>query len=86
MKKYFFILAAAIGFAACSDNSSNGSGTSIDSASMAPTEAAPQDNTNPSDNTMPPNGNAPDSTTMNDSGSSGSPNSQTPSTDQNQSR
>jgi hypothetical protein len=39
---------------------------------------------------MPPNGNAPDSTTMYDSSHSGSsttaPNSETPSTDQNQSR
>ena len=48
MKKYFFILATAIGLAACGDNATNDTGGSIDSAGSAPMES-PSDNTVPSE-------------------------------------
>ena len=84
MKKYFFILATAIGLAACGDNATNDGG-SIDSAGSAPMES-------PSDNTLPPSDmNEDTSASMStDSASSGastnSPNTETPATDDNQSR
>ena len=86
MKKYFFILATAIGLAACGDNATNDTGGSIDSAGSAPIES-------PSDNTVPSemNTEADTSASMSmDSASSGastnSPNTETPATDNNQSR
>lgn len=84
MKKYFFILATAIGLAACGDNATNDAGGSIDSAGSAPMES-------PSDNTVPSDMNQDTSASMStDSASSGastnSPNTETPATDDNQSR